>query len=66
MKVLVSVKVYNKEAKFAEVGDIFYYANILSSDVFNCHGYNNVYTTEERFCLIALIPEIHQHYCRKG
>lgn len=52
MKVLVSVKVYNKEAKFAEVGDIFYYANILSSDVFNCHGYNNVYTTEERFCLL--------------
>lgn len=30
MKVLVSVKVYNKEAKLAEeVGDIFYYANIF-------------------------------------
>lgn len=52
MKVLVSVKVYNKEAKLEEVGDIFYYANIFSFDVLNCHGYNNVYTTEERFCLL--------------
>lgn len=52
VKVLVSVKVYNKEAKLAEVGDFFYYANTFYFDVLNCHGYNNVYTTEERFCLL--------------
>lgn len=52
MKVLFSVKVYNKEAKLAEVGAIFYNANTFSFDVLNCHGYNNVYTTEDRFCLL--------------
>lgn len=58
MKVLVSVKVYNKEAKLAGEGDIFYYANISSLyvpcfyNILNYHGYNNVYTTEEKLCLL--------------
>lgn len=34
------------------MGDIFYSANIFPFDDLNCHGYNSVYTTEERFCLL--------------